>query len=152
MADPKVVEIAGSLRFLIARLNRQLRQQDDSGLSPSLGAALATIAREGPMTLGALAAAEQVSAPTVTKLVDKLADRLLVVRQVDPNDRRVCRVQLTATGRRRLDAARTRRTEWLASRLGELAPDDLRRVAEAVAVLESIVAPTPTDTTSASPP
>jgi hypothetical protein len=56
--DLDVVELAGHLRFLVARLHRQLRQQDQSGLSPALGAALATISRCGPLTLGQLAANE----------------------------------------------------------------------------------------------
>lgn len=139
--DDEVVALAGSLRFLIARLHRQLRQQDHSGLSPSLGAALATIARDGPMPLGALAATEQISAPTVTKLVDKLEEHGLIARKADPDDRRVCRVQITVTGRRQLEAIRTRRTAWLASRLSELSSDDVQRVAAALEVLETLVAP-----------
>jgi len=138
---PDVVDLAGALRFLVPRLHRQLRQQDSSGLSPALAGALATIAREGPMTLSRLAAAEQVTPPTVTKLVDKLVDAGLVVRRDDPADRRVTRVAATAAGRRRLDAIRTRRAAWLAARLGELPPADLRRLEGALDVLERLAAP-----------
>ena len=138
-----VVELAGSLRFLVARLHRQLRQQDQSGLAPALGGALATISLEGPMTLSHLAAREQVTPPTITKLVDKLAERGLVVRRPDDLDRRVCRVEVTAAGRRQLDSIRTRRTAWLADRLGDLPPADLRRLRDAVAVLEELAAPPP---------
>jgi DNA-binding MarR family transcriptional regulator len=138
---PDVVELAGHLRFTIARLHRQLRQQDQSGLSPALGAALATISREGPLTLGQVAAHEQVAAPTVTRIVDKLVDRGFVTRQIDEGDRRVTLVRATAAGRRRLEAIRTRRTAWLASRLADLPLDDVERLAAAVGVLEGLAAP-----------
>src|SRR4051812_41879678 len=80
-ADP--VEVAGHLRMSVARLARLLRQQDESGLSAPLTAALATISREGPLTLGQLAAQERVAPPSITKVVGKLEDRGLVERQVD---------------------------------------------------------------------
>jgi DNA-binding MarR family transcriptional regulator len=136
-----VVDLAGHLRFTIARLHRQLRQQDQSGLSPALGAALATISRDGPLTLGQLAAQEQVAAPTVTRIIDKLMARGFVTRHVDEGDRRVTLVQATAAGRRQLDAIRTRRTAWLTSRLADLPPEDVERLHAAVAVLEGLAAP-----------
>lgn len=147
LTDDQIVDLAGTMRFVVARLHRQLRNQDHSGLSPSLGAALATISRDGPMSLGALAAVEQVSAPTITKLVDKLEARGLVARKADTTDKRVCRVQITVTGRRQLDDIRSRRTAWLAERLGSLSPDDLHRLSDAVTVLEAIVTPAVHDET-----
>src|SRR3954466_10589348 len=107
-------EVAGSLRFSVIRLARLLRQQDRSGLSPTLTAALATISREGPLTLGELAGREQVAPPSITKVVAKLEDRGLVERRLDERDRRVTRVEVSAAGRAQLEAARTRRTAWLA--------------------------------------
>ena len=138
-------EVAGPLRFSVIRLARLLRQQDRSGLSPTLTASLATIAREGPLTLGELAAHEQVAPPSVTKVVAKLEAEGLVTRQPDPTDRRVSRVAVTRAGQRRLDANRSRRTAWLESRLRELQPEELERLEAAVAVLERLVA-SPTGT------
>jgi DNA-binding MarR family transcriptional regulator len=64
-----------------------------------------------------------------------------VTRQVDPDDRRVTRVRITAAGRRQLESIRTRRTAWLASRLAELSTDDVARLDAALAVLDGLVAP-----------
>lgn len=139
--DPDVVEMAGSLRLSIARLARRLRQQDESGLAPALTTALATIYREGPITLGGLAAQEQVAAPTVTKLVDRLEQRGLIVRQPDQTDRRICRVEITPTGLSQLESIRDRRTEWLATRLAQLDPVQIARLHGAVAVLDELTAP-----------
>ena len=135
---PDPVEVAGRLRLSITRLARILRQQDQLGLTPTLTAALATIAREGPLTLGELAASEQVSPPTVTRVVGKLETAGLVHRRPDPGDGRVSRVELSPAGRRQLETGRTRRTAWLATRLRDLPPEDLVRLEEAAGVLERL--------------
>ncbi|MCU1426342.1 MAG: transcriptional regulator, MarR family [Actinomycetia bacterium] len=135
--DP--VELAGHLRQSVFRLARLLHQQDDSGIAPALIAALATIEREGPITLGDLAEREQLSPPSITKAVDALEARGFVERVRDEHDRRVCRVRVNARGRRRLEASRTRRTAWLTTQLNGLDADELTRLAGAVEVLERLV-------------
>ena len=135
---PDTTELAGQLRVVVARLARILRQQDQSGLAPTLLAALTTIGRLGPLTFGEIAAHAQVAAPTVTKAVQKLEAKGLVARRPDPDDGRVCRVAITAAGRRQLEQNRRRRTAWLATRLGELDLDDIARLAAAVDVLEGL--------------
>ena len=140
-ATPDPAEVAGRLRLPVTRLARILRQQDQLGLTPTMTAALATIGREGPLTLGALAASEQVSPPTITRVVGKLEAAGLVRRRPDPADGRVTRVELSAAGRRQLDAGRTRRTAWLATRLRDLPAEDLARLEEAAAVLERLTVP-----------
>jgi DNA-binding MarR family transcriptional regulator len=141
--DP--VEVAGRLRMSAFRLTRLLRQQDDAGLSPTLSAALATIDREGPLTLGDLAAREHVAPPTVTKAVEKLVAAGLVARTPAEHDRRVALVQTTAAGRRRLTQNRKLRTAWLAQRLGELSPADLALLDAAAAVLDRLTSTTDGD-------
>lgn len=130
--------LASRLRLSTARLARLLRQQSGTGLSPSQQSALATIEASGPLTLGELAAAEQVAPPTVTKVVAKLEDDRLVARAVDPSDRRVVRVRITAEGRRRLEHSRRRRNAWLARQLSDLDPADLAQVEAALDVLEHL--------------
>ena len=145
-SDPTVtttdpVAVAGRLRYSAFRLARLLRQQDDSGHAPALLTALAVVDREGPLTLGELAAQEQVSPPTITKVVDALEARGFVERVRDESDRRVCRVRSTARGRRQLETSRTRRTAWLANQLRDLEPDDLERLAAALDVIEQLTKP-----------
>ncbi|BCJ29757.1 MarR family winged helix-turn-helix transcriptional regulator [Actinocatenispora sera] len=72
---------------------------------------------------------------TVTGIVDRLAAQHLVSRREDPNDRRVRRVELTATGRRLLDRL-NEAGEFATRRLLErLDTDGLRTVAAAVRLL-----------------
>jgi DNA-binding MarR family transcriptional regulator len=134
------VEIAGRLRVSVTRLARLMRQQEESGLTPTLRAALATVARHGPLTLGELAAHEQVTKPTTTNIVTKLEGLGLVARRPDTTDRRVCWVEVTPLGKRQLAVHRERRTEWLASRLRGLPPEDLARLAAALDALDAVSA------------
>jgi len=146
------VEVATRLRVSVTRLARLMRQQEESGLTPTLRAALATVSRYGPLTLGDLAAHEQVTKPTTTSIVTKLEALGLVVRRPDLADRRVCWVEVTPVGRRQLQANRERRTEWLAGRLRRLAPEDLERLAAALDALDDISArPEPVNPRPVSP-
>jgi DNA-binding MarR family transcriptional regulator len=109
-------------------------------LSPTPAATLATISREGPLTLGELAAREQVAPPSITKIVARLEESGLVVRSSDAKDRRITRIALTPTGRRQLERSRNRRTAWLYTRLQGLHPDELHSLGAAVTILERLVA------------
>jgi DNA-binding MarR family transcriptional regulator len=138
--ETDVVDVAARLRLAIARLARQLRQQAGTGLSPSQQSVLTSIALQGSITLGELAALEQVAPPTITRIVTKLADDGLVERTTDQSDRRVARVSVSAEGRRRLARSRERRDAWLAQRLEGLPAAEIDRLAAALDALEALAA------------
>lgn len=140
---PDMAELASRLRLAVTRLSRLLRQQGDSGLSPTLLAALATVEASGALTLGELAAREQVAPPTITKAVSGLEEQGYVVRRPDTADRRVVRVEITPTGRKLLDRTRTRRNAWLNHRLRTLSPGEIAILAAAADVLERLGEPDP---------
>lgn len=135
----QVSESAERLRHSVARLARLLRQQDEGGFGATAIAALASVKNRGPLTLGELAACEQVSPPTMTKVVEKLEANGFVTRQVDDRDRRVSRVTVTAAGRRHLESTRDRRTAWLTDRLSQLDADQLHRLTASLDVLEALI-------------
>jgi DNA-binding MarR family transcriptional regulator len=137
-ADPAIPEIADRLGHAAVRLARLLRQQDEGALTPTMRAALGTISREGPVTLGELAAIERVAPPTITKVVGKLEDAGLVERDIDAADRRICRVTLSASGERWMDEDRKRRRVWLTERVEQLDPIDVDRLAAAVDIIEGL--------------
>jgi DNA-binding MarR family transcriptional regulator len=137
--DATPLGLANDLRPTIARLARRLRQQDQTGLGPTMTATLASIAKHDGPTHGELAAIEQVSPPTITAVVDKLEKLGLVTRQADASDRRVTRVHATSAGLEQLDEVRNRRTSWLATQVTALDDDERRRLADAVDVLAKLV-------------
>ena len=66
-----------------------------------------------------------VDAPTVTRKVQQLEREELLVRRVDPNDRRAVRVCLTPSGRRTIDRIRRARRAWLEGLLMGWSDEDL---------------------------
>lgn len=136
-------DIAASLRLSVTRLARRLRQEADTGFSPSQLSALAVIENHGPLTLGALAEHERVAPPSITKVVAKLEADGLVVRVACSDDRRVARVSTTPAGKALIADIRRRKTAWLTGRVGQLGPAQQRRLAEALDVIEELTSTEP---------
>ena len=130
--------VVQSLRLSITRLARLLRQQDRTGLGPTLTAALASISRTGGVTHGELAALEQVAPPTITAVVGKMESLGLVTRKTDTRDRRITRIHITSAGRRQLDDVRNRRAAWLREQMDLLSRDEFARLASASDVLAKL--------------
>lgn len=132
--------LADRLHSAAIHLLRRLRREDDaSGLPAPQLSALSVIVFGGPVTLGQLAAAEQVRPPTITKLVAGLEAGGLVTREADPTDRRVVHVTATARGMKLLHEGRARRVASLAVSLRGLAPKDRAVLERAVPILERVV-------------
>jgi DNA-binding MarR family transcriptional regulator len=131
-------EIAARLRLSATRLARILRQQADLGLTPSQITALATIAREGPLTLGALADTEHVTPPSMTKVVERLEGLGLIERRADALDRRRVLAAVTPAGEAMIAEARARKDALLSMRVAELEPDERDRLAAALDVLDRL--------------
>jgi DNA-binding MarR family transcriptional regulator len=133
------VVAAEAIHSAAIHLLRRLRREDDaSGLTAPRLSALSVIVFGGPLSLGALAAAEQVRAPTMTRLVAALEADGLVAREPDPRDGRGVLVRATAAGRQLLEEGRTRRTSALVRQLAALAPEELATLCVAAAIMERL--------------
>jgi len=130
--------MAARLRLSATRLARRLRQESGAGLTSSQLSALAVIDRHGPLTLGALAEHEGVAPPSITRVVARLEADGLVIRQADPDDRRVARMTTSAKGDALIAESRRRKTAWLTARIAALEPDQRRRLADALDVLDEL--------------
>ena len=132
-------DLADRLHSAAIHLLRRLRREDDaSGLPAPQLSAMSVIVFGGPITLGALASAEQVRPPTITKLVALLEEQGLVERETDPEDRRIVRVRATARGARLLYDGRRRRVASLAESVRGLPVADRAALAKAIPILEKI--------------
>ena len=133
------VATADRLHSAAIHLLRRLRREDTAtGLAPARLSALSVLAFGGPMSLTALAAAEQVKAPTMTKVVQALEEEGLVRREDNPDDRRGTVLAATAKGRRIMEEGRRRRIERLAADLASLPAADRETLRKAAGILERI--------------
>ncbi len=132
--------IADRLHSAAIHLLRRLRVEDKAlGLSGPRASALSVIVFRGPLTMSALAEAEQVRRPTITRLIDGLERRGLVRRVSDPADGRVQLVEATAAGKRLLQKGRARRVERLRQGVAQLSRDDQHVLARAAHLMERSV-------------
>jgi DNA-binding MarR family transcriptional regulator len=141
-ARQSTLDLADRLHSVAIHLLRRLRREDDaSGLPAPQLSALSVVVFAGPVTLGALAAAEQVRPPTITRLVTTLERAGLVERAIDEKDRRVVRIRATAKGARLLREGRERRVATLAAELQRLPTADRALLVKTLPVLERVVRP-----------
>lgn len=112
------------------------RDDRDGGISPPRLSALSVLASGGAMSLAELAAAEDVTAPTMSRIVEGLVREGLATREADPANRRKVLIAATGEGRRRLESASERRVRELRDRLRRLADSEQRALARGVEVLE----------------
>ena len=127
-------QLAERVHSAALRLLRRLRKSDVAmGLSAPKSSALSVLVFGGPQTLKDLAAAEQVRAPTMSRLVAELEAEGLATKTEDAQDRRVVRIAATAKGRALLEAGRERRLEVLTVQIEALSREEravLQRAAE----------------------
>jgi DNA-binding MarR family transcriptional regulator len=88
------------------------------------------------MTISELAEAEQVTRPTISRIVDGLESSGLAKREANSADGRSVYVDATPQGRRLLQRARRRRIERLAAELGDLSADELAVIERAAELIE----------------
>ena len=133
-------EIADGLHSSSIHLLRWVREVDrESPVTATQLSALSVVVFKGPISLKALAAAEQVRPPSMSRLVDALETKALVRRETDATDRRSVRITATAAGKKVLGDGRRRRLERLAAPLQQLNTSQQRTLARAIAILDDLI-------------
>lgn len=135
-----VAEIAAELHSVAIALLRDARREDARlGLTSARLSALSVLAFGGDATLGELAAAEQVSLPTMTRIAAALVAGGLARRIIDPGDRRYVRLQITTKGRALMQRGRAQRVARLQTRLRDLSDDDLTAFRRVLMILRTVL-------------
>ena len=112
----------------------------ESGVAPARLSALSVLVFGGPRTLTALARAEQVAPPTMSRVVDALCDLGLVTRRPHPDHGRMVVVEATDAGRDVMERARRRRAEVIGLGLTALEPAARDRIVAAAPDLTQLAA------------
>lgn len=129
-------DVADRLHSIAIRVLRHAREADrEAGLGPARLSALSVLVFGGPCSVSELASAEQVSVPTMTRIVQALEQLGYVRRKPAPTDARSSIVTATTRGNvllRRARQARLRRVEAL---LKQARPEDVTRLGDALAAV-----------------
>ena len=138
--DDDLIALAESLRPALLRASRLLRREaHKAGVSVSDAQLLGLIRKRPGVGVGELAELEQMSAPSMSAHLKRLAAAGWIARDPAPvEDRRRVGVRVTAAGDAALDEIRRQRNEWLATRLAGLAAKDRRAIAVAAEPLRRL--------------
>ena len=132
--------IADQIHSTAIHLLRKLRREDaESGLNAPRLSALSVIVFAGPVTLGDLAAAEQVRPPTMTRIVDALEMQGLVTRIKKAEDARLTHLKATPAGKKLLIQGRELRVRALAKQIARLSGDERKALKAATETLRKVV-------------
>jgi DNA-binding MarR family transcriptional regulator len=153
-SDPDLIELTTSqglgfievaeltrLRMVLGRVGRILRQQADDGLPYPQISLLFNILRNEPITPTHLAAAEGVTAPSVTRSLDTLQRAGFVTREASKTDGRMSVIRLTTAGREECTRLLHSRDVWLSEHLLRMTPQELRELVRLIPVLEKLCDP-----------
>jgi len=135
----EIEEVAFELNSVAIHLVRRLRRADGQlGVTSSRLSALSVLVFGGPRSINELAAAEQVSAPTISKIVVALEAAGLVRRRGHPTDARAVVLTATPKGVRLMERGRRNRVDVLAAELRLVPPADVAVLRRAAAILRGL--------------
>jgi DNA-binding MarR family transcriptional regulator len=96
-------------------------------------------ASERPQRITDLAAAEGVSQPAITLLVNRLQERGWVTRQADPKDGRAVLVTATAAGAKAFNHVRAEYRAFFHEEMASLDDAEVRTLGRAIEILDKLV-------------
>ena len=139
-----LAETARDLNSAAIHLLRGMRAADRaSGLTPARLSALSVLVFGGPSTLGQLARTEDVSGPTMTRIVDGLVTLGLATREEHPESARQVLISPTQAGVDLMQAAAGRRVDVIVAALAALTTGDRRAIVAAAPSLRELSARVP---------
>lgn len=132
--------LAEVLRPALHRLHRQLRREsDEAGLSPLHALLLVAIMGQPGIGVAELARMEKLRGPTISGHVKAMErDGLIARSEPDPSDRRRNGLVATEKGEDIIRSLKRRRTDWLASELAKLSPQQRDAIRAAIEPLMEI--------------
>ena len=142
---PTADAVSESLMPAVGAVRRLLRRQAGSfvttaplDVSTSQREVLLMVGKRTGRSVAEIADELGLARNSVSTIVTQLVGAGLLVRETDPQDRRVGRLRLTAPAQEALDAARARRRGVLHEALGRLSPHQLADLAAGIDALEAL--------------
>lgn len=120
--EQNLVQLMTRARANVARAARQIDPELGTGAYPIL----LHISDTGGVRITDLATHFGVGKPTMSRQVAAMERLGLVLRRVDPADRRGALVMLSAEGERRFAVARRQRRDWLVATFADFSDDEVR--------------------------
>lgn len=117
-------EIFSHIFQLTRDFERNFRDQGTENVSTTQFQALNILEDGAPITAMDMAGRLGVAGPTATRTIDSLARRRFVVKDRDPQDRRIVWLRLTESGKTALEHETIRQVAWVERVLANLTPQE----------------------------
>ncbi len=136
-------ELINEVVELNRRVNRALRQiAPDAWMQLNMTVpqvkSLFFISNNGTTNIKKLATTLKVTPSNLTGVIDRLVEQGLVVRHENPEDRRMTLLQVSEKGDTLVSELRERRMSYLSQALSELSLEELRKIADGLALLAKV--------------
>lgn len=95
--------------------------------------------RRGRDSVSALAEAKDISRPAISQSVDLLVTRGLIVRTIDPQDRRHVQLDLTAEGNALMDTIFGDTRQWMMETFAPLSANEIQALTRSMESLKKIL-------------
>jgi DNA-binding MarR family transcriptional regulator len=139
--DDCVAQVLATVPMIMRAIRHEMRRHRPSGLSVPQFRAMGIIYRHGGISLSRIADHMGLTLPTVSKMMDTLVRRELVMRETSPDDRRCLTLKLTEQGKSEFDAADKHAQEQLAETLKSLSPQERDEVTRAMQAIRRAFSP-----------
>jgi DNA-binding MarR family transcriptional regulator len=137
LGDELMATVAALRRLVRRRLRRVMPGPPLRGAQLEL---LAVIEQRPGIGIAPAAHVLHLAANSVSTLVDQLIDLGMLVRDIDPDDRRAARLWLTESATQRLAAGRQARMELMAGVMAGLSVAEREALAQALPALRALIA------------
>lgn len=134
-----LLRLANEVRLTAQLLSRRIRFEGASELPPHQFTVLVKVWKS-PRTPGELAELERVSAPSMTRTVNALVDAGLIARAQHETDGRLRVLTITDAGVAVVERTIADRDDWMLRRLDNLSDADRATLADAVDILNRVLA------------
>jgi DNA-binding MarR family transcriptional regulator len=130
-------QILEAIPMVMWAIRKDMRNYRGFDLSVPKFRVLIFLNRHEGASLSEIAEHMGLALPSMSKMIDGLVDRNMVIRQMDPGDRRRVTLAPTALGRTAMQSALEATAARMAERLSALPPPGRRTILEAMQILES---------------
>jgi DNA-binding MarR family transcriptional regulator len=141
LAEDCAREVLDVVPQVMLAIRSRMRSHRTPDLSVPQFRTLAYLDRREGSSLSGVAEYIGLTLPSMSKLIEGLVDRDLVIRESDPADRRRVRLCLTMRGRVTLQAARAAAHDYLAGQLACLSEEKRLTITEAMNALRVSFSP-----------
>jgi len=133
-------ELLETVPLLMRCIRANVRSHRGQDMSVPQFRTLAFIGRNKGAALSDVAGHLGLTLPSTSKLVEGLVSAKLVIREIDPTDRRYVVLALTSAGQRKYDSARKMARDFIAAKVAHLGPEQREEIFAAARTLKQIFA------------